>query len=171
VPKTLEFETRFQVTYGVCEFIAMMSAAGVNMSEGYFSHYITIQNNISTRPRGIITGGEDKAQKKQESVGHALRSALDEHPTHLLLSLGFKHAFNSVSRQAIFYAAQEYAPFLLPFLSRACGRPSRVFLRSAPDNSALVFSTSGVKQGEPVGPLVLAHTLQGPLQRNIRHVS
>jgi hypothetical protein len=31
-----------------------------------------------------------------ESVGHALRSALDAHPTHLLLSLDCKNAFNSV---------------------------------------------------------------------------
>jgi hypothetical protein len=100
-----------------------------------------------------------------EGVGHALRSALDAHPDHLLLSLDCKNAFNSVSRQAIFHAAQEHAPFLLNFLSWAYGRPSQVFLRGAPDNSDPVLSTSGVKQGDPLGPLLFAPTLQGPLQR------
>jgi hypothetical protein len=89
-----------------------------------------------------------------ESVGHALCSALEAHPTHLLLSLDCKNAFNSVSRQANFHEAQEHAPSLLPFLSWADGRPSRVFLRGAPDNSAPVLSTSGVKQGDPLGPLL-----------------
>jgi hypothetical protein len=52
-----------------------------------------------------------------EGVGHALRSALHSHPDHLLLSLDCKNAFYSILRQAIFHAAQEHAPALLPFLS------------------------------------------------------
>jgi hypothetical protein len=77
-----------------------------------------------------------------EGVGHALRSALDAHPDHLLLSLDCKNAFNSASRQAIFHAAQEHAPALLHFLSWAYGRPSCVFLRAAPDISSPILSTS-----------------------------
>jgi hypothetical protein len=57
-----------------------------------------------------------------ESVGHTLRSALDAQPDHLLLSLDCKNAFNSMSRQAIFHAAQEHAPSLLNFLSWAYSR-------------------------------------------------
>jgi hypothetical protein len=70
-----------------------------------------------------------------------------------------------VSRQANFHAAQDHAPSLLHFLSWAYGRPSRVFLRGVPDNSAPVLSTSDVKQGDTLGPPTFALTLQGPLQR------
>jgi hypothetical protein len=59
-----------------------------------------------------------------KGVGHALRSALDAHPAHLLLSLDSKNAFNSVSHQAIFHAALEHAPSLLHFLAWAHGRLS-----------------------------------------------
>jgi hypothetical protein len=70
-----------------------------------------------------------------------------------------------VSRQAIFHAAQEHAPTLLHFLSWVYGRPWRVFLRGVPDNSTPVLSTSGVKQGDPLRPLLFALTLEGRLQR------
>jgi hypothetical protein len=100
-----------------------------------------------------------------EGVEHALRSALDAHPGHLLLSLYCKNAFNSVSRQAIFHAAQEQAPSLLPFLTWAYSGPSRVSLHGAPDDSAPILSTSSVEQGDPLGPLLFALTLHGPLTR------
>jgi hypothetical protein len=60
----------------------------------------------------IISGGAER-------VDDALRSAPHSNPDHLLLSLDCKHAFNSISRQAIFHATQEHAPVLLPFLSWA----------------------------------------------------
>jgi hypothetical protein len=100
-----------------------------------------------------------------EGVGHALHSALHSHPDHLLLPLDCKNAFNSISRQAIFHAAQEHAPVLLPLLSWAYGSPSRVFLPGAPYDSSPVLSSSGVKQGDPLGPRLFALKLQGPLQR------
>jgi hypothetical protein len=103
-----------------------------------------------------------------EGVGHALRSALHSQLVQmvdLLLSLDCKIAFNSISRQAIFHAAQEHAPALLSFLSLAYGSPSRVFPRGAPHDFSPVLSTSVVQQGDPLGPLLFALTLQGPLQR------
>jgi hypothetical protein len=98
-------------------------------------------------------------------VGHALHSALDAHLDHLLLSLECKNAFKSLSRQAIFHAAQEHVPSLMKFLSWAFDRPLRVYLRGAPDNYVPVLSTSGVKQGDPLGPVRFALALQGTLPR------
>jgi hypothetical protein len=66
------------------------------------------------------------------------------------------NAFNSVLRQVIFHAAQEHAPYSLHFLVWAFSTPSRAFLSGAPDNSAPVLTTSGVKLGDPLGSLLFA---------------
>jgi hypothetical protein len=50
-----------------------------------------------------------------KSGGHALRSTLRSLHNHLLLSLGCKNAYNSISRQEIFHATQEHAPLAFLF--------------------------------------------------------
>jgi hypothetical protein len=70
-----------------------------------------------------------------------------------------------VSRQAIFHAAQEHAPSLPPFLSWAYGGRSWVSSAGNHVNSAAVLSTSGVKQGDALEPLLFALMRQGPLRR------
>jgi hypothetical protein len=58
-------------------------------------------------------------------------------------------------------AVQQRCPVLLPMVEWAYGRHSRLRLERA---EAAVLSQSGVRQGEPLGPLLFALTLKGPLQ-------
>jgi hypothetical protein len=91
-----------------------------------------------------------------EGVRHALRSALDAHPDHLLLSLDCKNAFNSVSRQAVFHAAQEHDPSLShSFTGRTagpCGFSSVGRPTTLSPSSPLAESNSGTPSGPSFSP-------------------
>ena len=93
-----------------------------------------------------------------------VRTALDRDPEALRVSLDLQNAFNSVSRQAIFNAVAERAPSLMPFLKWVYGGASHIFVRGAPDDAEPMLCTSGVQQGDPLGPLLFALALQGPLE-------
>jgi hypothetical protein len=58
-------------------------------------------------------------------------------------------------------AIQQRCPALLPMVAWAYGRHSRLLLERA---EAVVLSQSGVRQGDPLGHLLSALTLQGPLK-------
>jgi hypothetical protein len=49
------------------------------------------------------------------------------------------------------------------FLRWAYGVPSRIFVWGAPNNTDPIYATSGVKQGDPLGPLLFALAIVGPL--------
>ena len=99
-----------------------------------------------------------------ECIAHMVRTALDRDPEALLVSLDLQNAFNSVSWQAIFNAVAERAPSLMPFLKWVYGGASHIFVRGAPDDAEPMLCTSGVQQGDPLGPLLFALALQGPLE-------
>jgi hypothetical protein len=65
----------------------------------------------------------------------------------------------------VFHEGQEHAPSVLHFLPWAKGKLSSASVRGVPDNPAAVFSTTGMKHGDPLGPVLFALTLQGPLHR------
>jgi hypothetical protein len=99
-----------------------------------------------------------------EGVVHVVRSALASDPEALLLSLECRNAFNTVSRAAILEAVATSAPSVMPFLRWAYGGPSRIFIRGAPHDTDHIYATSGAKQGDPLGPLLVVLALIGPLR-------
>ena len=99
-----------------------------------------------------------------ECIGHALRAALHDDPATAVVQLDFTNAFNSVSRQAVLHAVKQRQPALLPFVQWLYGRHSRLLLHSRDEPLEPITSQSGVRQGDPLGTLLFALTLQGPLE-------
>jgi hypothetical protein len=60
-------------------------------------------------------------------------------------------------------AMEKRCPALLPLVALAYRQPSRLFVCGT--DGALVSSHSGARQGNPLGPLFFALTLQDPLEK------
>ena len=100
-----------------------------------------------------------------EAFAHGARAALLADPEAYLLTLDVENAFNSVSRSAIFEAVQDRVPQLLKFVQWAYGGHTDLHIMGAAPGTPPVQSQTGVRQGDPLGPLLFALALQGPLER------
>lgn len=100
-----------------------------------------------------------------EAVNLAVRAALAEDPEAALLTVDFDNAFNSVSRSAVFDAVKVRAPGLLPVVQWAYGAATDLHIVGAPTGTPPVQSQAGVRQGDPLGPLLFSLALQRSLQR------
>ncbi|KAL0212950.1 hypothetical protein RCL1_006576 [Eukaryota sp. TZLM3-RCL] len=89
--------------------------------------------------------------------------------SYYILNLDFKNAFNSVKRSAIFLALQSSFPYLLPFFYHFYGTAAPLIF-----NEHTLYSTSGVRQGDPMGPFFCLDPVLVALQTrfpNIRIVT
>ena len=100
-----------------------------------------------------------------EAVGHAVRAALAADPEAVLLTVDQANAFNSLDRSAVFAAVKERAPALLLFVQWAYGGPTALHVVGAPAGTPPVESQVGVRQGDPLGPLLFALAVQKVLER------
>jgi hypothetical protein len=97
-------------------------------------------------------------------MGHAFQSGLHAHPGDVTLQLDCKNAFNTVSRQHMLAAVAQEAPQLLPLAQWMYCKPSALLVPNAPLDAPTIQSSSGVRQGDPCGPLFFALTVQPMLQ-------
>jgi hypothetical protein len=74
----------------------------------------------------------------------------------------WRNAFNTVCRERLLAAVTQRCPTLLPMVAWAYGQHSRLLVQHSQE---VVSSQSGVRQGDPLGPLLDALTLQGPLEQ------
>jgi hypothetical protein len=65
-----------------------------------------------------------------------------------------------IASRLMLAAVEERCPALLPMV--AYKQPSRLLVHQAP--GAVIHFWSGLRQGDPLGPLLFALTLQGPLE-------
>jgi hypothetical protein len=103
-----------------------------------------------------------------QSVDHALRSGLSCCPEDVTLQLDFRNAFASVSRTALLQAVASRAPRLLPFAAWTYWSHGLLVIQGAP---AAHCSQSGVRKGDPFGPLLFALDLQGAPRKGAGCVS
>ena len=101
-----------------------------------------------------------------ETVVHAV-SRIQEDPTtqpsdKWTLLLDFSNAFNSISRSHMFEEIQARIPTLTPWMESCYGTQPFLHL-----GDHTILSSSGVQQGDPLGPLGFALTLQ-PIIEHIR---
>ena len=99
-----------------------------------------------------------------ETVVHAV-SRIQEDPAiqpsdKWTLLLDFSNAFNSISRSHMFMEIQARIPILTPWMESCYGTQPFLHL-----GDHTILSSSGVQQGDPLGPLGFALTLQPIIER------
>jgi hypothetical protein len=88
-------------------------------------------------------------------VGHALRAGMAAAPASVTVQVDWQNAFNTLRRDKMLAAVQQRCPALLPLATWAYGRHSHLIIQQSP--GAMVSSQSGVRQGDPLGPLCDIH--------------
>jgi hypothetical protein len=95
------------------------------------------------------------------AVQRALDSSLPQPFTHIA-SLDFSNAFNTVSRQDIAQATRQHAPGIYRAAKWAYNRPTALVLAGG---RWQLQSSEGVRQGDPLGPLLFSIGIRGLLAR------
>jgi hypothetical protein len=115
----------------------------------------------STQQLGVgVPGGA-------EAIATAIRLYLEdpddldvgERLVHVIYTVDWVNAFNTVDRATVIQAVATEVPELLPFIRRAYGRDGRLVWssRGKGDTAIRTFlSRTGVRQGDPLGPVLFA---------------
>ena len=100
-----------------------------------------------------------------EVVAHSLRDVLRRHAQSelALLKIDFSNAFNQVNRQVFMNATAKVFPGLSQWTNWCYGQKSVLLY----DHREVIESSSGVQQGDPLGPLYFCLAL-APLVEEIR---
>jgi hypothetical protein len=92
-----------------------------------------------------------------ELIAHSARLFLQDHNNEgAMLQIDFKNAFNSIDRITMLDTIWNVCPSLAPWAQWCYGHPSNLIV--SPQCSLL--SSEGVQQGDPLGPLFFALTIQ-----------
>jgi hypothetical protein len=105
-------------------------------------------------PYQFGVGSKGGVEPVVRAVERALEGSLDQPYTHLT-SLDFSNAFNTVDRRDIAEGLRQYAPVLYRAGRWAYGCTSSLVLGS-PEGRHIITSAQGVRQGDPMGPLMFS---------------
>ena len=97
-----------------------------------------------------------------EAAIHAARIFLHNlQPGRLIVKLDFRKAFNSLRQDKTVTAVEELVPDLLTLVISACGSPSSLFF-----GKAVIQSSEGVQQGDPLRSLLFCLTTHNMVQQH-----
>ncbi|XP_021979967.1 uncharacterized protein LOC110876095 [Helianthus annuus] len=100
-----------------------------------------------------------------EAILHSVNRVLSECHTDgslAMLTVDFSNAFNQVDRSALLREVRMRCPSISLWVEFLYGQPTRLYL-----GDRHIWSTTGVQQGDPLGPLLFALVLH-PLVHQIR---
>ncbi|KAJ0770727.1 putative reverse transcriptase domain, exostosin [Helianthus annuus] len=100
-----------------------------------------------------------------EAILHSVNRVLSERHTDgslAMLTVDFSNAFNQVDRSALLREVRMRCPSISLWVEFLYGQPARLYL-----GDGHIWSTTGVQQGDPLGPLLFALVLH-PLVHYIR---
>ena len=120
---------------------------------------------------GVKGGAEAVAHACSIAQEFMLSGEDDLEDPFMVQTVDFKNAFNTIRRGTIARAVLEHAPNLYRFFCWAYGSESPLFSN---DGSLLATSCTGVRQGDPLGPLFFClglHSLLKKLQDRFPKVS
>jgi Reverse transcriptase (RNA-dependent DNA polymerase) len=124
----------------------LASKCAVRMVQGQLSNYLQpLQVGVAVK-----NGAESVILEAQHFV--------DQHGNNsnkVLVLLDFKNAFNSIGRDAMFQQVRLHAPSISPWVEY-CYQQGAVLYAG----DACLASEMGVQQGDPLGPLLFALTIQ-----------
>ena len=95
---------------------------------------------------GVSRGAEAIVHTVHRYVSHHALSA-----NHMIAQVDLSNAFNRVSRFAVVSAVQQVCPSILPWVVYTLSCRSHLYF-----GSFLLSSSSGVQQGDPLGPMLFA---------------
>ncbi|KAJ0856068.1 putative reverse transcriptase domain, DNA/RNA polymerase superfamily [Helianthus annuus] len=100
-----------------------------------------------------------------EAILHSVNRVLSERHTDgslAMLTVDFSNAFNQVDRSTLLLEVRMRCPSISLWVEFLYGQPARLYL-----GDGHIWSTTGVQQGDPLGPLLFALVLH-PLVHQIR---
>ncbi|CAI5526001.1 unnamed protein product [Closterium sp. Naga37s-1] len=131
------------IAVGECVLRLAAKSALSSLAEAARSHFLPLQYCVA------VQGGS-------EAIIHAARSYMSTHSDATILQADLSNAFNSISREAIVAGLRGNAlEGILPLVHSSYGAPAELFL-DAGFNSPPISSITGVRQGDPLGPLLFA---------------
>lgn len=98
-----------------------------------------------------------------EAVLHSANRFLSEYHQDgslAMLTVDFSNAFNLVDRTALLYEVRKWCPSISTWVDFLYGQPARLYV-----GDDYIWSTTGVQQGDPLGPLLFALVLHPPVHR------
>ncbi|CAI7927971.1 unnamed protein product [Closterium sp. NIES-54] len=131
------------IAVGECVLRLAEKSALSTLADAARAHFLPLQYCVA------VQGGS-------EAIIHAARSYMSTHSDATILQADLSNAFNSISCEAIVAGLRGTTlEGILPLVQSSYGAPSELFL-DAGFNSPPISSITGVRQGDPLGPLLFA---------------
>ena len=98
-----------------------------------------------------------------QCIGHALRAGVMANPDYVTVATDMRNAFNTIHRTAVLKSVAERLPQLFAFVNWAYSVPAELWVHGGPNGHERLWSTTGVRQGDPLGPLLFSLGMQDVL--------
>ena len=106
------------------------------------------------RPRQLGCGTPGGCEAAVHATRRFLENSTDTNP-RIVLKIDYNNAFNSIRRDTLLSIIQNHYPEIYPFIWQSYSTPSALLF-----GDHIIQSSSGVQQGDPLGPALFSLSLQ-----------